>query len=151
MLSSRNEQGLSQAQIQTCIEAWIALGGNAACALDTSVAEQSGSRTAFYEERNAVALGADVYPSHRVTFGNSARSRMSVLACLAHELAHAHRFNRGYIRPFDRMSYLIEEAQASLDASFELILDSQDRLDLVEDAHDQTAAWLKLFTEDVER
>lgn len=151
MLSSRNEQGLTLAQIQTCVEAWSALGGDSVCELDTSLAQQSGSRTAFFEDRNAVVLGADAYPSRWTTLGSNARSRMSVLACLAHELAHAQRYNRGYLRPFDRLSYLIEEAQTSLDASFELILDAQDRRDLVEDAHDLTAEWLKIFTSGVER
>lgn len=98
-----------------------------------------------------MVLGADVCPSHRIILGSNARSRMSVLACLAHELAHAQRYNRGYRRSFDKMSYLIEEAQTSLDASFELILEAQDRRDLVEDAHELTAEWLKLFTRDVER
>lgn len=106
MLSSRNEHGLSPSQIRNCVEAWIALGGHSACELDTSIADQSGSRTAYHEDRNVVVLGADVYPARWTTMGHSARSRMSVLACLAHELAHAQRFNKGYSRPFDRMSYL---------------------------------------------
>lgn len=147
MLSRRNEEGLDPAQIETCVRAWAALDGESVCLLDTSAAAQSGSRTAFYEDRNIVTLGADVYPSRGTALGESSRSRLSVLACLAHELAHARRFARGYRRPFDRLSYLVEEAQTSLDASFELLLYAQDRRDLVEDAHDQTAAWLNLFTE----
>lgn len=151
MLSRRNEEGLSRAQIQNCTEAWAALGGDSTCALDVSVAAQSGSRTAFYEESNVVVLGADAYPARSASVGETARSRLSVLACLAHELAHARRFGRGYRRPFDRLSYLIEEAQTSLDASFELLLEPRDRRDLVEDAHDQTAEWLHLFSEEVSR
>lgn len=151
MLSSRNEEGLSPVQIQNCVEAWTALDGDSVCPLDTSVAARTGSRTAFLEDRNAVVLGADVYPSRKTGVSEGARSRMSVLACLAHELAHARRFGRGYRRPFDRLSYLIEEAQTSLDASFELLLEPRDRRDLVEDARDLTAEWLNLFTKDVER
>jgi len=70
---------------------------------------------------------------------------------LAHELAHARRFAKGYRRPFDLLSYLIEEAQTSLDASFELLLEDQDRRDLVEDANDQTAEWLNQFSKEVDR
>jgi len=111
------------------------LGGDSACTLDIAYAAESGSRTTFHQGQQRVVLGADAYPG----VGIAARSRMSMLACLAHALAHARRYLRGYDRPVG----LIDEAETSLDASFELALNPKDRRDLVEDASDQIARWLK--------
>jgi hypothetical protein len=82
-----------------------------------------------------VHLGADVMPGQAI----DANSRMSVLACLAHELGHAERFELGYRRPIDN---LIDEAETSLRASFVSILGLKDREDLVEDARDRLIQWL---------
>jgi hypothetical protein len=85
-----------------------------------------------------VYLGADVDPG----IGIDANSRMSVFACLAHELAHVERFQAGYRRPVELPDVLIDEAEASLRASFTSILGPKDREDLVEDARDRLIDWL---------
>ncbi len=92
----------------------------------------------FSEDRNAVYLGADVYPGENV----DANSRMSMLACLAHELAHAERYELGFQRPITMPEVLIDEAETSLHASFMTILSVKDRADLIEDARDRLIQWL---------
>jgi len=67
---------------------------------------------------------------------------MSMLACLAHEIAHAERFEIGYDRPFEFPDSLIDEAETSLRASFTRVLIPRDRQDLVEDARDRLIQWL---------
>jgi len=67
---------------------------------------------------------------------------MSMLACLAHELAHVERFEAGYNRPFDAPDRFIDEAEASLRASFTAGLSQRDREDLIEDARDRLIDWL---------
>ncbi len=69
---------------------------------------------------------------------------MSTLACLAHELAHVERFRLGYRRPIDLPDVLLDEAEASLRASFTSILRPKNREDLVEDARDRLIQWLAL-------
>ena len=108
--------------------------------LDTSEAIQDFARTRFTEEQNKVFLGADAFPGE----GVDANSRMSTLACLAHELAHAERFRLGYRRPTDLPDVLLDEAEASLRASFTSVLRTKDREDLVEDARDRLIQWLAL-------
>lgn len=103
-------------------------------------AQENSSRTRFKEDEERVYLGADAYPGD----GNNANSRMSTLACLAHELAHAVRFDHGYRRPFNLPDVLIDEAETSLNASFELVLGAKDREDLVEDARDRLIHWLSI-------
>jgi hypothetical protein len=76
--------------------------------------------------------------------GIQARDRMSVLACLAHELAHADRHRRGFNRAVQKPDMLLDEAEASLHASFYPSLGRMDRCDLVEDARDQLIAWLSV-------
>jgi hypothetical protein len=105
--------------------------------LDGSRASQDGTRTVFNEYSNLVMLGADVLPGD----GSEARDRMSVMACLAHELAHAKRFSKGYNRSTEMPEMLLEEA--SIEASFVPNLSPTDRRDLVEDARDQLTSWLK--------
>lgn len=139
MFSHRRTEGLEDRQINTCQEAWAVLGGDHYCPLETSSAHQHSSLTRFIEGRNVVVLGADVYPAEGST---DARSRMSVLACLAHELSHATRYERGYSRSLQEPDILLDEAETSLDASFFLVLSRQDRLDLVEDASDRIISWL---------
>ncbi len=90
------------------------------------------------EGRHIVMLGADAYPGS----GTSANSRMSILACLAHELAHMERSEAGYRRPFDAPDSFIDEAETSLRASFTSVLSPKDREDLVEDARDRLIDWL---------
>jgi len=99
----------------------------------TSEASEHGSQTSFNQTRNVVYLGADVEPG----LGTEARVRMSEIACLAHELAHAERFRLGYDRTDTEAATLIDEAETSLRASFSLSLSITDRRDLIEDARDQ--------------
>jgi hypothetical protein len=87
-----------------------------------------------------VLLGADALPGD----GVDANAWLSTLACLAHELAHAERSQLGYRRPMDLPDVLLDEAEASLRASFTSILSPKDRGDLVEDARDRLIQWLAL-------
>lgn len=66
---------------------------------------------------------------------------MSVLACLAHELAHAERFDLGFRRPMNLPDVLVDEAETSLHASFMSSLTTKDQTDLVEDARDRLNQW----------
>lgn len=138
MLGSRNQTGLDAAQIKYCTQAWEFLCGDKLRSLDTSQAHNYGSRTRFYEQTSTVALGADAYPG----VGISANSRLSVLACLAHEIAHAERFEMGYDRPFSPPDSYIDEAETSLHSSFTSVLSFRDREDLIEDARDRLIDWL---------
>ncbi len=76
--------------------------------------------------------------------GISARSRMSEMACLAHELAHAERYRMGINRPVDQPDVFLDEAEASLHASFIEPIGLTDRQNLVEDARFQIAEWQRL-------
>ena len=91
-----------------------------------------------------VFLGADSHPGD----GLDANSRMSTLACLAHELAHVDRFQTGYRRPTKLPDALIDEAEASLHASFTSVLGMKNREDLVEDARDRLIHWLYIRQEE---
>ncbi|AFW93718.1 hypothetical protein VB638_11955 [Dolichospermum sp. UHCC 0684] len=137
-LGQRNRNGLTDRQIEYCIEAWQVLCGDEDRILITDEANINSSRTRFVEDRNVVDLGADAYPGNN----SSANSRMSVLACLAHELSHMQRFDREYRRPLDMPDILIDEAETSLNASFHIALGSKDREDLIEDARDRLIEWL---------
>ena len=97
------------------------------------------TKTTFHETSNIVRLGANAYPGE----GIDANSRLSYVACLAHELAHARRFSLGYRRPTTRLDILLDEAETSIDASFIAVLSRRDRLDLVEDARDRLIEWLE--------
>jgi hypothetical protein len=137
-LGQRNRNGLTDRQIEYCIEAGQVLCGDEDRILITDEANINSSRTRFVEDRNVVYLGADAYPGNN----SSANSRMSVLACLAHELSHMQRFDREYRRPLDMPDILIDEAETSLNASFHIALGSKDREDLIEDARDRLIEWL---------
>ena len=137
-LGQRNRNGLTDRQIEYCIEAGQVLCGDEDRILITDEANINSSRTRFVEDRNVVYLGADAYPGNN----SSANSRMSVLACLAHELSHMQRFDREYRRPLDMPDILIDEAETSLNASFHIALGSKDREDLIEDARDILIEWL---------
>lgn len=141
MLSSRNQTGLTDREIARCEQIWVVLSGNKYCPLDTSQASQSGSRTRFNQTRILVFLGADVIPG----IGTDARSRMSEMACLAHELAHAQRFLIGIDRPVEQPDVLLDEAEARLHASFSTPISRIDRQHLVEDARVQIALWQEYF------
>ena len=137
-LGKRNNQGLTDREIEYCVLTWDFLCGENRRTLVLDEARIDHSRTRFVEDLNVVYLGANAYPGE----GFSANSRMSVLACLAHELSHAERFAKGYRRPLEEPDMLIDEAETSLDASFHLELGSKDREDLREDARDRLTDWL---------
>jgi hypothetical protein len=138
MLGARNTIGLTERQIQSCLSAWQFLCGKNPRPLDVSEASRHWSRTRYDEERGIVILGADVY---RGT-GATANARMSILACLAHELAHALRKELGFNRPIIPPDSFLDEAETSIFAAFESILTDVDRFDLVEDARDRVFDWL---------
>jgi hypothetical protein len=138
LLAGRNKIGLTEAEIDYCLRVWEVLCGGRERPLDISGAHRHNSRTRFEENTNTVYLGADVRPSGGIT----ANARMSILACLAHELAHAERYEMGLSRPIELPDVLIDEAETSLHASFMSVLGSQDREDLVEDARDRLIEWL---------
>jgi hypothetical protein len=140
VLGARNKVGLTQDEIARCIQAWQALCEDRERPLDVSEAAAYGSRTRFVQDRNVVVLGADALPGP----GLAANARMSMPACLAHEIAHAERFEIGYDRPFKLPDSLIDEAETSLRASFSPVLTPRDREDLIEDARDRVIHWLAM-------
>ena len=140
----RNANALDARQIQTAVWAWQALGSPTQ--LDTSRATQPGTSTAFSERHQVVFLGANAFPGSTP----DANSRLSVLSCLAHELAHVERYAAGYRRPFQLPDLLLDEAETSIRASFMSPLSHRDREDLVEDARDRLDGWLR-FTLSQER
>ncbi len=141
LTAGRNRVGLTQRQIAHCREAWRSLCDDRVL-LDVSKATETSSKTRFSETKDWVYLGADAYPGE----GSDANSRMSVLACLAHELAHAERFRAGYRRPLELPDVLLDEAETSLRASFAAGLRMKPREDLVEDARDRLIHWLSLHS-----
>jgi len=138
--AGRNLPGLTERQIAYCVEVWAVLCADRPIAFETSEAVQYASRTRFDEAQSTVFLGADALPGD----GVDANARLSTLACLAHELAHAERFQLGYRRPTDLPDVLLDEAETSLRAAFTSILSPKDREDLVEDARDRLIQWLAL-------
>jgi hypothetical protein len=144
-MDERNQQALSDYQVERCRDAWALLTKTEGLAVELVVdrARQPMSRTVFREADGKVYLGADVEPGD----GVSAGSRMSNLACLAHELAHAHRFLLGFKRPADEPDMLLDEAEASLHASFYQDLGSIDRETLAEHARDRITLWLSMRVE----
>lgn len=137
ILAGRNQTGLTQEQIEYSHSCWQALGGSNICELVVSEAHEHSSKTRFVPTQNIVYLGADAYPGK----GVEANVRMSVLACLAHELSHAERHKLELNRPFELPDVLIDEAETSLHASFNLFLSKRDREDLIEDARDRLTQW----------
>jgi hypothetical protein len=138
LAAGRNREGLTLLQIEYCVEVWSVLCRAAPMAMDVRSAHRHRSRTRFSERTGTVILGADAYPGN----GADANSRMSTLACLAHEIAHVERYGAGYQRPFELPDVLIDEAETSLRACFLALLRAKDREDLVEDARDRLIAWL---------
>src|SRR5712691_5298532 len=145
-MAGRNQIGLTERQIAYCMEAWAVLCTDQPIAFNTSEAVQYTSRTRFNEVQNTVFLGADALPGD----GVDANARLSTLACLAHELAHAERFQLGYRRPTDLPDVLLDEAETSLRAAFTSVLSPKDREDLVEDARDRLIQWLALHQQEGE-
>ncbi len=138
LTAGRNGVGLTEYQVERCKMAWDILCRGRRVPFDTAEASLHNSRTRFNEDRQVVFLGADAYAG----MGLDANSRMSMLACLAHELSHAERFQVGYRRPTRLPDSLIDEAEASLHASFTSVLKEKDREDLVEDARDRLIHWI---------
>ena len=138
--AGRNTTGLTEQEVEKCRAAWSVVCGTSSIELDSSSAQDNCSRTRFQEDEEKVYLGADAYPGD----GSNANSRMSTLACLAHELAHAVRFHNKYRRPVVLPDVLIDEAETSLNASFNSVLNAKDREDLVEDARDRLIRWLAI-------
>ncbi len=137
ILAGRNNVSLTEREIDQCISVWKLLCGAKERTLIISEASKHSSRTYFDQEHNVVYLGADVKPGT----GIEANARMSILACLAHELAHAERYELGFDRPVDFPELLIDEAETSLHASYLSILNPKDREDLIEDARDRLNQW----------
>lgn len=137
ILAGRNQSGLSKREIEYCLKAWEVLCGKKRRQLVTLAASRHSSRTHFSESDGLIHLGADVKPG----VGIEPNSRMSILACLAHELAHAERFELGFQRSVGLPDNLIDEAEASLHASFHPVLNAKDREDLIEDARDRLNQW----------
>ena len=140
LTAGRNRTGLTERQIEFCRQVWALVAGNTPVALDTSEATRHASRTRFNEAQNVVNLGADALPG----VGIDANSRMSTLACLTHEFAHAERFRLGYRRPTVLPDVLLDEAETSVRASFARGLPAPEREDLIEDARDRLIHWLAL-------
>src|SRR5437016_5788344 len=105
ILNGRNQTGLTVREIERCLLAWTFLCGENQRRLDTTEAPNHSSRTRFNEADGVVYLGADVMPGK----GIEANARMSILACLAHELAHAERYEMGFQRPLQLPDNLVDE------------------------------------------
>ena len=126
--------------------AWEVLIGEERRELVITEAPNHSSRTHFDERDGKVHLGADVKPGS----GIEPNSRMSILACLAHELAHVQRFEREFQRSITLPDCLIDEAETSLHASFHPVLNRKDREDLIEDARDRLNQWFVETQNEVE-
>ena len=112
--------------------------------LAVELARSGFTTTGYSEGDRTVYLGANAYPN---VMAVDANSRLSVLACLAHEYAHAERHGLGYERPKVLPDVLLDEAEASIHASFHPVLAHKDREDLVEDARDRLIKWIAYYAE----
>lgn len=139
-LDQRNYAGLTDSQISKCLDAWEVLcQGRENVPLDITEASEDGSKTRYSETHKKVILGANVYPGT----SNTANSRLSYLACLAHELSHAERHKKGFNRSINFPEVLLDEAETSIDAFFHVIISPRDKEDLIEDARDRINLWLE--------
>lgn len=135
--AARNFDPLTDEEVGYARQCWEVLGG-ISTALDVSRAKTTGSSTAFDPMTKTVMLGADALPG----IGSDANSRMSMLACLSHELAHAERDAAGIARTTELPMGFLDEAETSIQAATrELVLSRRDRMDLVEDAGDRLQGW----------
>lgn len=142
MWPDRNTEALTPEQIVHCQRAWaLVTDGGLAVALDISRASADYTLTAYSEANRTVYLGANALPHETAITANA---RLSLLSCLAHEYAHAERHSLGYERPKVLPDMLLDEAEASIHASFHPVLRRKDREDLVEDARDRLVKWLEL-------
>ncbi|MBI4806995.1 MAG: hypothetical protein HY795_17405 [Desulfovibrio sp.] len=129
LFSKRNVRALTAGQIKESKSAWKILGGERRkIKLILKNARQDNSKTTYNPARRCVNLGADAFPSSTPSCHFSG---MSLLACLAHELAHAERHKVGIKRPFEGDGSYIEEVEASLHASLSPALAEHDRLNLI--------------------
>lgn len=144
----RNKSGLTPDQIEKAQLAWKFLTSSNNSTLssstissssinfDISYAHLNNTKTVFNESTKTVKLGADAYPGQ-----GDANSRMSLLACLCHELSHAQRYQMGFVRPLTEPECNLDEAETSLHASYIPVLSLQERKDLVEDAQERIRIW----------
>lgn len=87
MLPPRNTEALRPKQVAYCRAAWqLVTEGRRAVPLDVTRAGVAFSMTGYSEEQQTVYLGANAYPRGGAVDANG---RLSVLACLIHEYAHA--------------------------------------------------------------
>jgi len=137
----RNLDALDRRQIENCEHIWSVLlqSEEIFVQLDVSRAGRVGTMTGFNEQETKVYLGANVYEGP----GFSANARLSAMACLAHELAHAQRHVHGRGRSKTLPEIFLDEAETSIEASFMRVLSRRDRRDLVEDAGDYLTIWMR--------
>ena len=145
-LWERNHLGLSEREVEHCRLAWTVLTSTVGLEVELEVTASTRhySETVFRESDGKVHLGANVLPGA----GTSAIERLSVLACLAHEMAHVDRFQHGFRRPCVLPDLLVDEAETSLHASFYTPIGRKDREDLVEHARDLLIKWLYLKSQE---
>ena len=138
----RNTEALTPEQVAHCQRAWaLVTEGGLAIPLDFTRASADYTATTYNEAERTVYLGANALPHETAV---SANARLSLLACLVHEYAHAERHRVGYERPRVLPDVLLDEAEASIHAVFHRILWRKDREDLMEDARDRLVNWLEL-------
>ncbi len=107
--------------------------------IDFSRAKIDGTRTTYADEDNIIYIGTNIYPV--MSGPQTANATMSMMACLAHELAHAQRKFLGYRRNSVGRGELIDEAETSLHASFFSYLNPFHREQLVRDATERLEGW----------
>ncbi len=142
MWPNRNTEALTPEQITHCQRAWALItDGGLTVRLNVTRASAGHTLTGYNQADRTVYLGANALPHETAVTANA---RLSLLACLAHEYAHAERHSLRYERPKVLPDMLLDEAEASIHASFHRVLRRKDREDLVEDARDRLIKWLEL-------
>ncbi|EHK4786527.1 hypothetical protein [Vibrio parahaemolyticus] len=151
----RNQKGLDQAEIDRVNMMWEFVSPTSTTrhetlessilsgfevSLDLSNATVSGSKTVYSETTNTIRVGSDILPG--VGPVGCANSLMSALACLCHELSHAHRFHMGFRRPIEGIDVNLDEAETSIHASYMPFLSPGERNHLVEDAQQRLDVWI---------
>jgi len=71
LTAGRNQSGLTEQQVDYCMEAWAVRCADLPARLDLSEATRNFSRTRFSEEQNKVFLGADANKPTRRAIGRS--------------------------------------------------------------------------------
>ncbi len=123
---SRNKAPLRQGHIKECKDTWAVLGGRRRGVRLVFDKSSKKFRTRYDYTKKVVYVGTDVLPLPS-SMCLLPHSQLSILACLAHELAHAERHRMGIDRPFIGVGALIEEAEACLHAAFYPALSEEDR------------------------